>query len=149
MTADQALLDAALHHADHDGPQPGWHQHAACHGAPDHIFWPGNGHTDAARTICGPCPARLACLTDGIRTERAGIPSGIRAGISQKTIRAAARPPRRRTGPQVADHTIRRAHQLTAAGHSAQHIAALLGVSERTIQRWRRTTAGPEPGKAA
>lgn len=154
MTGPDQLLHQALALAAQGGPAPGWDRQAACHGADlDAFFPPPNaGNALAAARVCRGCPVRVECLADGIAAERAGLHAGIRAGYGRKRIAAAAR-----HGHRTASHTSQRRSEhvaaLTAAGLTAQQIAAQLGLSERTVQRRRQhitaATTTTEPGKAA
>lgn len=147
MSAEQLIADA-LRLADQGGPPPRWHQQAACLGAPTPVFFPPprRGNATQAAQMCNTCPVRTACLADGIQAERNGLQSGIRAGIGRQRISRIARGGIRNLSRTTAQQS-GRAAALTDAGHTAAQIAQQLGVSPRTVQRWRQHAT--QPGKAA
>lgn len=64
-----------------------WLEHAACRGAPTHLFYPGLGKSvEPALRVCRRCPVQSECLVDAL-----GDPLiqdiGVRGGLSQRQRR--------------------------------------------------------------
>lgn len=114
-----------------------WHQHAACREVDPAVFFlpVGANAADirAAKQICAGCPVRATCLAGAI--ER-GEQFGIWGGLTEHE-RAALPRPRRTRKPARIDASVAR---LTRAGHSAQQIAQVLHITERTVTRSRART---------
>jgi len=108
----------------------------------------------AAKAVCGRCRVQAPCLTDAL----ARIPDGVAGGLSEGERRA-LRADRRCSGtsdpdqPEPADpepvpvaparygraprvEVMATAVALVGAGRAAGVVAGLVGVSERTVERW-------------
>jgi len=69
--------------------RPPWWRQAACRGRETALWFPTRGDAEAvrqARTICGSCPVREACLSAALDEELnvVGEASGIRGGVTAK-----------------------------------------------------------------
>lgn len=73
----------------HTGSVSNWRARAACLGHWDEMHPENNVHEiEHAKSICRPCPVRVACLRDAIRTG--DNQWGIRAGLRPNERRAVA-----------------------------------------------------------
>ena len=110
-----------------------WQNHAACRDADPELFFPEPGpdmhrKIAEAKALCAACPVRVDCLGYALRgRERFGIWGG-QADRSRRATRRRTQQPGRR------DRDIA---YLTAAGLTAQHIAAKLDLAPRTVTRAR------------
>ena len=116
-----------------DGEDLAWQDHAACRGADPELFFPEPGpdmhrKVAEAKAICVACPVRADCGAYALANrERFGIWGG-QADRARRATRRRTRQPGR------CDRDIAR---LTAAGLTAQHIAAKLDLAPRTVTRAR------------
>src|SRR5206468_1369008 len=110
-----------------------WWTRAACTGMSLDEFFsdsPSNG----ARDACESCPVVLDCLADEIGVpmdEIYGFRAALGAAMRRRVLSAAAA---LRPAPRMA--RIRWAFSAMATGASVTEVAAAVGVSRRTIQRW-------------
>lgn len=116
-----------------DGEDLSWQNHAACRDADPELFYPEPGpgmheQVAEAKALCAGCPVRADCGAYALRTRER---FGIWGGQADRQRRATRRRTRR---PGRCDRDI--AH-LTAAGLTAEHIAAKLGIAPRTVTRAR------------
>lgn len=125
------------------------HQHirrqlrgAACRDMDPDIFFPDEGRPDdLVLARCAECPARLACLAVALRGEEPGERFGWFGGLSpeeREDVAAALHLDIPEPSPPEA---AARASHLHAAGWTVREIAAALGCSRRTVQRYLRMTA--------
>lgn len=84
------------HHAPDTLPNSlAWAKRAACTDLPlDLFFSEAEGTVAEAKRICGPCPVREKCLTEGMNAEPAGSRYGIFGGLTpdERTALAGERP---------------------------------------------------------
>lgn len=131
-----------IHYADHRclGRQL---RAAACSGMDPDIFHPDDGQQPDELVIarCAGCPARLACLALALRAEEPDARVGWYGGLGpQDRDQIAAALDLETTEPRVPERAVRVA-QLKADGWTVSQIAAVLGCSRRTVQRYLRMTA--------
>lgn len=115
---------------------------AACRGMDPDAFHPDEGRPDdrvVAR--CAGCPARLACLASALRAEDPRARQGWYGGLGPEDRDGVAAVLELETPePPPPDRAIRAA-RLRAAGWPVDAIAAELGCSRRTVQRYLRAAA--------
>lgn len=104
-----------------------WRDRALCAQTDPDAFVPDKGgSTVQAKKICGTCPVRQQCLDYALANNERGIWGG-----TSDTERA-----KMRNGNQTQEQIrarIKRAHEN---GTPALELAAIYGVSVRTVQRW-------------
>ncbi|MFD4263966.1 WhiB family transcriptional regulator [Streptomyces sp. NPDC058534] len=101
-----------------------WAQRAACKGMDlESFFSEAEWNVADAKRICGPCPVREQCLTEGMHAEHAGSRYGIYGGLTpqERTELAGERPktgrpagkrsPRAHLSPCGTDAAYRRHHR--------------------------------------
>jgi hypothetical protein len=133
---ERELRDLIDHPVGHDL------DHARCVGVDPDVYHPDDGQLDELALFrCTTCPARLSCLALALRAEDAGARTGWYGGLS----------PDDRDGiasilllvpsqPEPPDRAIE-ATRLRASGWTVNQIAAHLGRSHRTVQRYLRRAA--------
>jgi hypothetical protein len=116
---------------------------AACRGMDTELYFPDGGQPgELALARCAGCQARLACLALALRTEDPDTRYGWFGGLGPADRDAvAASLTLKKSASPVLDPPAR-AIELRAAGWTVGAIAANLGCSPRTVQRYcRRKTA--------
>ena len=70
-------------------PIPDWHEHAACAGMSEDLFFPvaetggaGTALVEQAKAVCAGCPVRTACLADTMSRESPSSRYGVYGGLS-------------------------------------------------------------------
>jgi AraC-like DNA-binding protein len=116
---------------------------AACRGMDPEAFHPNEGRPDVlVLARCTGCPARLACLALALRAEDPDWRSGWYGGLSPDDRDAVAHTlALRRPEPLPESDRASRAAEFRAAGWTVEAIAAELGCSRRTVQRYLRIAA--------
>ena len=122
----------------------GWQSDAACRDADPELFFPaaeyGPAHREqvqAAKAVCADCPVREECLIFALEALAHGVAGGL-----DEHERRALRRARAATGATTIDVGLERAVRARrgrARGRTVTAIAAELGVSTRTVERWTRT----------
>lgn len=103
---------------------------AACIGQADLMY--GFGALDDKRALCASCPVLARCDADWREQEvHAWQVYGFRAGLTATQRVRILRSGRR-------SNTLRRVAVLLEGGYSVEGIANMLGVTERTVYRYRQ-----------
>lgn len=70
-------------------PVPDWHEHAACAGMGEELFFPlaeggplGAERVEQAKQVCAGCPVRATCLADTMSRESPTARYGVFGGLS-------------------------------------------------------------------
>jgi AraC-like DNA-binding protein len=118
-------------------------RHAAYVGMDPALFHPDRGRPpELALARCFGCPARMPCLALAFRTEDPDLRTGWYGGLGPSDLDAVA-DSLNLGGPE--DVSLRdpavRAEELRMAGWTVNAIAAELGCSRRTVQRYLRRSA--------
>jgi AraC-like DNA-binding protein len=115
---------------------------AACVGVDPDVYHPDDGQPDELSLFrCNGCPARLACLALALRAEEADGREGWYGGLGPVDRDAIASILRLETPqPQPPDRAVEAAG-LRASGWAVNQIAAQLGCSRRTVQRYLQVAA--------
>lgn len=106
-----------------------WQARALCAEVDPELWFPESGHTSpAAKRICQRCPVRAQCLAAAVaQHEQHGIWGGL--SYHERLLRPA---------PQVVRQIeSAREHARLITSLSASEAARELGVSSRTVMRWR------------
>lgn len=111
-----------------------WHDQALCATTDPELWFPEKGESGRiAKQICGRCPVQAPCLTEAIAT---GERHGIRGGLNHHERRSL-------NGGRLAAQAGRaQDHQRIITALPPSEAAAELGVSARTVQRWRQALRG-------
>jgi WhiB family transcriptional regulator, redox-sensing transcriptional regulator len=107
----------------------GWQSHALCAQVDPDAWFPEEGaRSDAIKRVCQRCPVRAECLADALARHDT---NGIWGGLSY-TERLALR-----TRPVVRQLESAREHARLLTALPVPEAARELGISERTVHRWR------------
>jgi hypothetical protein len=117
--------------------------YAACRGMDADLYHPDEGRpTDLALARCQGCQARLACVALALRAEDPEARTGWYGGLGPAERDALVTAlDLGESKPAPASDTATRAVMLRASGCTVRAIAAELGCSRRTVQRYLRRTA--------
>lgn len=70
---------------------PAWHDHAACAGMGEDLFFPlteagsaGAAQVEQAKAVCAGCPVRVTCLADAMSREAPTARYGVFGGLSAR-----------------------------------------------------------------
>jgi hypothetical protein len=122
---------------------------AACAGTDPDAYHPERGRPDElALRRCRGCPARLPCLALALRAEEPDARAGWYGGlgpVERDRIASDLQPP---TGNPAPTGQPVEASRLRTAGHTVTEIAAELGCSRRTVQRYLRVAREAEVAAA-
>ena len=112
---------------------------AACVGTDPEAYHPDQGRPDElALRRCRSCPIQLACLALALRAEDPDARAGWYGGLGPAERDRVAAHLRSPIGSSAPTGGPVEAAQLRAAGRTVTQIAARLGCSRRTVQRYLR-----------
>lgn len=119
---------------------------AACKGLPVQAFHPDKGEPERQHLeLCDSCPGRLMCLALALRAEETDLRFGWFGGLGPSdrddVADALDLPEVVRDTSHPQDDRIAEAARLRATGSTVREIAAQLGCSRRTVQRYLKTAA--------
>lgn len=115
---------------------------AACAGTDPDVYHPGEGQPDEISLFrCTGCPARLACLALALRAEDADAREGWYGGLGPADRDDIAPILRLEPSQSAPPDRAIKAARLRSSGWTVNQIAAQLGCSRRTVQRYLRETA--------
>jgi Transcription factor WhiB/Homeodomain-like domain len=137
----ESELHALIHQPDR-GPLDRQLRWAACRGTDPDAFHPDEGKpADSVVARCGGCHARLACLALALRAEEPDLRCGWYGGLGPEDRDDAASAMGLETPlASVPDRAVQAA-RLRANGRTVDAVAAELGCSRRTVQRYLRIAA--------
>ncbi|WP_261556252.1 helix-turn-helix domain-containing protein [Frankia tisae] len=115
---------------------------AMCAGADPVVYHPDEGRPDELSLLrCAGCAARLACLALALRAEDPEAREGWYGGLGPADRDDIAPALQVDTPQQPPPDRAVEAARLRAAGWTINQIAAVLGCSRRTVQRYLRAAA--------
>lgn len=119
---------------------------AACKGLPREAYHPDVGDPERHHLeLCFSCPGRMMCLALALRAEEPDLRFGWFGGLGPSdrddVADALGLPTVAHESSDLQDDRVAEAVRLRAAGSTVGEIAAVLGCSRRTVQRYLKAAA--------